>query len=162
MARSEHLPIYKRSYDLCLYLEQVVAGFPRYHKYAIGADLRDGARRVLRGVVRANSAADKAPLLRELRLAIEELKVLCRLACDLKAFSSLRAFEHAVGRHIGAAYPFSLRRFDRIPGRFNRSTQHHLFSFRNRRCCKWHKGDGGGFPLRRRRNSGSDGGAGSR
>jgi hypothetical protein len=30
MARSEHLPIYKRSYDLCLYLEQVVAGFPRW------------------------------------------------------------------------------------------------------------------------------------
>jgi hypothetical protein len=83
MARSEHLPIYKRSYDLCLYLEQVVAGFPRYHKYAVGADLRDGARRVLRGVVRANSAADKPPLLRELRLEIEELKRLCRLACDL-------------------------------------------------------------------------------
>ncbi len=94
MARSEHLPIYKRSYDLCLHLEQVVAGFPRYHKYAIGADLRAGARRVLRGVVRANSASDKAPTLRELRLEIEELKVLSRLACDLKAFASLRAFEH--------------------------------------------------------------------
>lgn len=32
MARSEHLPIYKRSHELCLSLEQVVAGFPRYHK----------------------------------------------------------------------------------------------------------------------------------
>jgi hypothetical protein len=103
MARSEHLPIYKRSYDLCLYLEQVVAGFPRYHRYAIGADLRDGARRVLRGVVRANSAPDKAPLLRELRLTIEELKVLCRLACDLKAFASLRAFEHSVGMVVEIA-----------------------------------------------------------
>ena len=61
---------------LVLGLEQAVAGFPRYHMYAVGADLRDSAR----GVVRANSAVDKAPLLRELRLGIEELKVLCRLA----------------------------------------------------------------------------------
>lgn len=34
MARSEHLPIYKAAYDLCLYFEQVVHGFSRYHKYA--------------------------------------------------------------------------------------------------------------------------------
>ncbi|MGH8554923.1 MAG: hypothetical protein ACREUD_05050 [Gammaproteobacteria bacterium] len=45
MARSEHLPIYKASYDLCLYLEQIVRSFSRYHKYSLGADLRDGARR---------------------------------------------------------------------------------------------------------------------
>jgi hypothetical protein len=34
MARSEHLPIYKSSYDLCLYFEQVVRNFSRYHKYS--------------------------------------------------------------------------------------------------------------------------------
>jgi hypothetical protein len=48
MARSEHLPIYKSSYDLCLYFEQVVRNFSRYHKYSLGSDLRDGARRVLK------------------------------------------------------------------------------------------------------------------
>jgi hypothetical protein len=44
MARTEHLPIYKASYDLCLYLEQVVHGFLRSHKYTLGTDLRDAAR----------------------------------------------------------------------------------------------------------------------
>ncbi len=48
MAQTEHLPIYKAAYDLCLYLEQVVHGFSRYHKYSLGADLRDGARRTLK------------------------------------------------------------------------------------------------------------------
>jgi len=38
MAQAEHLPIYKASYDLCLYIEQVVRGSSRYHKYALGAD----------------------------------------------------------------------------------------------------------------------------
>lgn len=48
-----HLSIYKRSCDLCLCLEQVVRGFSRYHKYTLGADLREGARRVLKLIVRA-------------------------------------------------------------------------------------------------------------
>jgi len=29
MAQTEHLPIYKRAYDLCLYFEQLVGNFPR-------------------------------------------------------------------------------------------------------------------------------------
>jgi len=36
-------PLVWASYDLCLYLEQVVRGFSRYHKYTLGADIRDGA-----------------------------------------------------------------------------------------------------------------------
>ena len=34
MAQPEHLPIYKTSYDFCLYLEQVVREFFCYHKQA--------------------------------------------------------------------------------------------------------------------------------
>lgn len=40
MARYEHLPIYAKAYQLALYVEQQVHGFPRFHKYALGADLR--------------------------------------------------------------------------------------------------------------------------
>ena len=76
MAQAEHLPIYKASYDLCLCLEQVVRGFPRYQKYTLGTDLRDGARRVLRLVVRANARRDKAPVLLEIREEVAELSVL--------------------------------------------------------------------------------------
>jgi hypothetical protein len=46
MARAEHLPIYRASYDLCLYLEQVVHSFSRSHKYTLGTDLGDAARRL--------------------------------------------------------------------------------------------------------------------
>ena len=54
MAQTEHLPIYKATYDLCLYFEQIVRNFSRYHKYSFGQELRDGARRVLKLIVRAN------------------------------------------------------------------------------------------------------------
>jgi len=96
MAQTEHLPIYKSSYDLCLYLEQVVRNFSRYHKYSLGGDLRDGARRVLRLIVRANARHDKAPLLLEMREELEELKVLLRLGHDVKAFGNFNSFEHAM------------------------------------------------------------------
>ena len=95
MARVEHLAIYKSSYDLCLYVEQAVRKFSRYHKYGLGADLREGARRVLRGVARANAQRDKGPELLRLREELEELKVLLRLCHDVKAFPNLTAFEHA-------------------------------------------------------------------
>ncbi len=35
MAQTEHLPIYKAGYDLCLYLEQTVVKFARTHRYGL-------------------------------------------------------------------------------------------------------------------------------
>jgi hypothetical protein len=96
MARTEHLPIYKQAYDLCLYIEEVVRGFARYHKYTIGTDLRDTARRVLKLIVRANARRDRSDVLLEIREEVEQLKVLLRLAHDVKAFTKLSSFEHAV------------------------------------------------------------------
>lgn len=95
--------VYKSSYDLCLYLEQVVARFSRTHRYSIGADLREGARRVLRLVVRANARRDKVPVLLELREELEDLKVLVRLGHDTKAFANLKGFEHAMTLLSGIA-----------------------------------------------------------
>lgn len=103
MAQSEHLPIYKAAYDLCLYFEQVVRGFDRYHKYALGADLRDGARRVLKLIVRANARADKSGVLLQVREEVEQLKVLLRLGNDVKAFKSFKSFEHAIGLVVDIA-----------------------------------------------------------
>jgi len=96
MAQTEHLPIYKRTYDLCLYFEQVVRNFSRYHKYSLGADLRDGARKVLKLVVRANSRRDKAPVLLAVREELEELKAMLRLCQDVKAFPNFNSFGHAI------------------------------------------------------------------
>ena len=103
MAQTEHLPIYKSTYDLCLYLEQIMRNFSHYHKYTLGADLRDGARRALKLVVRANSRRDKVLVLLELREELEELKVLLRLGQDVKAFANFNSFEHAITQVVEIA-----------------------------------------------------------
>jgi hypothetical protein len=48
MAQYEHLPIFKKAYDLALYLEKIVRDFSRYHKYSVGAELRALSREVMR------------------------------------------------------------------------------------------------------------------
>ena len=70
-----------------MYVEQIVRNFSRYHKYSIGQDLRDGVRRVLKLIVRANGRRDKSRVLLQIREEVEELKVLARLCQDAKALT---------------------------------------------------------------------------
>ena len=51
MAHYENLPIYKKAFELAVYIEQVVKGFSRYHKYTIGSDLRNLSRNLAALVV---------------------------------------------------------------------------------------------------------------
>jgi len=39
--------VYKKAFDLTVNLEKVVAGFSRYHKYTLGAELRNCGREVV-------------------------------------------------------------------------------------------------------------------
>ena len=78
-------------------------GLSCYHKYSLGTDLRDGARRVLKLVVRANSRRDKAPVLLEVREELEQLKVVLRLGHDVKALPNFNAFEHAITQVVTIA-----------------------------------------------------------
>jgi len=95
MARYEHLPIFADAYRLALHIEQQVQGFSGRHRPALGADLRQQCRAVLRLIIRANSLADRAAVLEQLRVAVEEFLVLTRLAKDVKAFANLKAYETA-------------------------------------------------------------------
>ena len=99
MARYEHLPIYKKSFDLAVFLEQAVAGFARRHKYGLGARLQSAAQDVLVRVVRAQNAggAAKAAELAELRIEVEALKGLLNLAKEVQAFKSFNSYLHSSG-----------------------------------------------------------------
>ncbi len=99
MARYEHLPIYKKSFELAVYLEKLVAGFDRRHKYGLGARMQAGAQDVLGRVIRAQNTAggDRARELLELRLEVEVLKNLLHLAKEVHAFKSYNAYHHSAG-----------------------------------------------------------------
>ena len=80
MAQYEHLPIYKAAFDLLVYFEKIVSKFSRYNKYTHGKVLRDITRDIVMLIVRANNIRDKMPVLQEIRIKLEELKVAIRIS----------------------------------------------------------------------------------
>lgn len=96
MARYDHLPIWKDAVALATLLEEAVRRFPRYHKYALGTDLRRQAYAVCRGVVVANGEREgRARAVERLAVTVEELKLLVQMGKEVKAFASFKEFERA-------------------------------------------------------------------
>lgn len=95
MAYYENLPIYRKAMELAVYIEQVVRDFPRYHKYAIGNDLRGLSKKLVKQIIKVNSQADKYDSLVELRDEAEELKTTIIICKEIKAFKSFGQFEKA-------------------------------------------------------------------
>ncbi|MDZ7319998.1 MAG: four helix bundle protein [candidate division KSB1 bacterium] len=100
MAQYEHLPIYKKAYDLTLYFEQIVRNFSRYNKYTFGTELRQLSREVLRLIRRANDSADKAPILLQNRERLEDLKMTIRMCKDLKVFPNFNSYQYSINEVV--------------------------------------------------------------
>ena len=73
------------------------ADFQRsHHQYTHGSDLRNKAREVIKLIIRANNINEKEEALEELRVTIEEIKVIIRICKQVKAFNSFNSFETAI------------------------------------------------------------------
>lgn len=59
MAQYEHLPIYKKTYDLLLLAMQATKDFPREYKYTLGQNIKDEITGLVVFIYRANSAHSK-------------------------------------------------------------------------------------------------------
>ncbi len=108
--KPERLPIWRDSQQLLLQIEVAVRGFPRYHKYTVGAELRRQAMRVCQILSRAIAAHNEQRIRRVQQLleVLGDLKITVQLAKELKAFASFRAFGEiaeltvAIGKQGGA------------------------------------------------------------
>jgi hypothetical protein len=101
-------PIVKAAERLCVEIENAVRTFARYHRYAIGADLRAQAMRVYDLANRAwRDRPRQAQWVTDLVWAIDELLHRIQVAKLLRATQSFRQFEHllrlieALGRQAG-------------------------------------------------------------
>ncbi len=92
MARYEHLPIFMKSYDLTLHIENVVMGFSRYNKYTLGTELRERSRKVLELIIISNNTNDRLQYLLNLRVELEVFKVFVRLCHESHAFKNRQAY----------------------------------------------------------------------
>lgn len=93
--RYENLPIFKSCLNLCIYIETIVKGFEKYHKYTIGVDLRVTSKEILFMINRANLSKNRSEKLVLLRDKCEDMKILILLCKELKAFRSFKQFEYS-------------------------------------------------------------------
>jgi len=78
-------------------IEVAVRGFPRYHKYTLGSDLRRQAAQVCRGVARAARFPERRETaLEALVMAVEDLKITIQLAKEVQAFANFAQFQRVV------------------------------------------------------------------
>ncbi len=93
--QTSRLPIWRDSQQLLIEVEQAVLVFPRYHKYAIGADIRRQAIRICRILTRAIHAQgqQRIQLVTQLIAALDDMKFLITTAKTLQAFASFKQFQ---------------------------------------------------------------------
>jgi hypothetical protein len=95
MVHYTNLPIYKASFDLAIYFEKIVKNFERYHRYTLGADLRNKSRQIATQVMRINAFDNKLSEVQELVACIEELKLLIRLCNEVSGFKNPNSYSYS-------------------------------------------------------------------
>ncbi len=102
----DNLVIYQRIYDFTLYLFPIVDRFPKHEKFVLCTHIKSCTLDIAREVIRANKSRNKKPLLYEIDVKLEELRMLLRLAHDRK-YLSHKSYEQSsrlvaeVGRLLG-------------------------------------------------------------
>lgn len=84
MARYEHLPIYKGTYDLLILTMQATKLFPREYKYTLGQNIKDEVVGLVVFIYRANSTADRSGHITDIIERIQVIQVLIRLCHDMR------------------------------------------------------------------------------
>jgi len=82
--------------DVAVHFERLVAGFSRYHKYTLGSELRECSRSIVGLIIWVNNEKNKVAGLKRLRVKLDELLVLIRLAKEVKAFKSFKSYQFVV------------------------------------------------------------------
>lgn len=102
----EQLTIFEKTYQLIAWLYPTIQKFPKSQRFVLGQQVESVALDLLRGIIRANASRAKLPILYDVSVDLDTLRILLRLCKDLK-FISLRQYAFAaemvneVGKLLG-------------------------------------------------------------
>ena len=88
MARTDNLPIYKKTFDLLLEMHKLYAGFDKKYKYGLGSDCVNTIKKALLLIVRINSVKNKLNFLEELLFVFHEIQINIRLLKSLNVLKN--------------------------------------------------------------------------
>lgn len=100
------LEIYQKFYDLILYMYPVVKRMPKSERHTLSQHIRNSLIDIAKMIVEANKRKNKLPILYQIDIELEKLRMLIRLAKDLE-FISIRRYGiiadkcNEIGRMLG-------------------------------------------------------------
>ncbi len=102
----QNLSIFEKTYELILWLYPRVNKFPKSQRFVLGQHIENTILKILEGIITANQERDKLPYLKQVSVALDKLRILIRLAKDLR-FISIRQYAFAaekineIGKMLG-------------------------------------------------------------
>jgi S23 ribosomal protein. len=100
------LIIFEKMYEFNLWLFPVVQNFPKQQRFVLGQRIQNTALSITVRIINANSQKNKQPHLKHISVELDTLRVLVRLAKDLR-FLNMKQYQHAnthmaeIGRLLG-------------------------------------------------------------
>lgn len=93
----DDLVIYQKTYDLILWPHPVVNKFPKSQRFVLGQRIENKTLDLLHSIIVSNAERDKSATLKRASVELDELRILVRLAKDLR-FISMKQCQVAAER----------------------------------------------------------------
>lgn len=90
----DDLIIYQKTYDFLLWLYPIVNKFPKNQKFVLAQRIETKTLDILNSIIWANMERDKIPFLKKASVQLDELRILIRLANNLR-FLNLKQYQAA-------------------------------------------------------------------
>ncbi len=87
----QNLTIFEKTYELILWIYPTVNKFPKSQRFVLGQRIENTILKILEGIIEANQEKNKRPCLKIVSRELDKLRILIRIAKDLK-FINIRQY----------------------------------------------------------------------
>jgi len=88
------LIIYQKVYDFMRYFFPIVERFPKHEKFVLQTQIKNCVLEIAKKIIKANKSRNKKPILFEIDVLLEQLRLLIRFSHDRK-YLSTKKYEHS-------------------------------------------------------------------
>jgi four helix bundle protein len=90
----DDLIIYQKTYDLILWFFPIINKFPKKQRFVLGQQIENELLEIIKDIISANNERNKTEILKRISVRLDTLRILVRLAKDLRFFS-IKHYENA-------------------------------------------------------------------
>ncbi|HOK20633.1 MAG TPA: diversity-generating retroelement protein Avd [Candidatus Paceibacterota bacterium] len=90
----DDLIIFQKTYDLILWIFPMINRFPKKQRFVLGQQIENELLGIIKDIILVNNERNKTEILKRISVRLDTLRILIRLAKDLK-FLSIKQYENA-------------------------------------------------------------------